>query len=132
MNDSRFSWEGIHVIWIILGLIGAALGIGSMPPMSKKQLWTAIGAGFTCAILGPWLIPEAVAWWRNAATATPLPLPVSSALAFFFGIGGMFIVPGAIVFWTTVKSNPMAMVDWLRGKGPPPPPPPSDTTKVVP
>lgn len=119
-SESRFTWEGIHVIWIILGLIGAALGVGSMPEMTRKQLWTSLGSGLACAIVIPWVLPDAIAWWRNVP-AHPLPVPVTGAIAFFLGIGGMFIVPGFIVFWASVKRNPFGFLDWIRGRNPTPP-----------
>jgi hypothetical protein len=118
VND-KFSWEGISLLWVLLGFIGAALGIGSMPEMTKKQLWTALGSGVVCAALAPSVVPELIGWWR-VAPVVPLPGPIGNLLAFFFGIGGMFIVPGCIVMWSSWKKNPWAVVNWIRGRGQPP------------
>ncbi len=120
----RFTWEGIQLIWVILGFIGAALGISSMPPMSKRQLVAALAAGVVCAALIPQVSAELLAWLRSTPTV-PLPSGVNNVLAFFFGIGGMFIIPGAIVFWRSFQTNPFFIIDWVRGKGPPPPAPPA-------
>lgn len=115
--------EGIDLIWIVLGFVGAALGIAYMPKMEKPQLLAALVAGVACAMLATPLVDAIfVNWaptWMNA-THDHLPHIINNAFAFFFGIGGMFIVPGIIVFWRSGAKNPFAIVDWLRGKSPPP------------
>jgi hypothetical protein len=137
VND-KWSWEGIQLIWVVFGLVGAALGIASMPKMSNRQLWVALVAGVVCASLGPGLLVELLSWWRERP-AVPLPTAVGNGLAFFLGIGGMFIVPGAIRFWQVVQDNPLGFWDWVRGRGPapvapkqPPAPVDEDQHKVQP
>lgn len=124
MNESGrgLSWEGIQLVWVILGFIGAALGIGSMPTMTRKQLITAMLSGLVAAALAPQWAAHLYGRWFGPE---PIPPFMNNTIAFFFGIGGMFIVPGAIVFWQNFRNNPLGFIDWIRGKGPPPPPPPA-------
>lgn len=126
MND-KLSWEGIQLIWVVLGLVGAALGIGSMPRMTKQQLWFALGSGVACAALAPGAIPEFIAWWR-VAPVVPLPGMIANVLAFVFGIGGMFVVPTLIKIFKAVQEDPLGWLDYLRGRGSKPanPTPPMD------
>lgn len=122
MSDSKWSWEGIQLLWPILGLIGAALGIGSLPPMTHRQLWTALLSGVVAAALAPQWAAHIYLRWFGAE----IPPFMNNTIAFFFGVGGMFIVPAVIVFWKTMRDNPFALIDWLRGRGgaPPASPPP--------
>lgn len=117
MNDG--SIEGISLMSAALGFIGASLGIGYMPPMSKKQMFSALLAGVMCAAL----IAPLAAQWAGAQFDFVMPKGGHYLLGFFFGIGGMFIIPGVIVFWRTASTNPMAIVEWVRGRAPPPAPP---------
>lgn len=127
MDGSRLSWEGISLVSVVLGFVGAALGVSYMPPMNKKQLLAALVAGVTCAALAPGATSEAIAWWRSTPAApvlaVPLPAALNNVLAFVSGIGGMFLVPGLIVAFQSFKKNPFAVVDWARGRGAPPTPP---------
>lgn len=104
---------------VVLGFIGAVLGVSYMPPMSSKQLFAALVAGVVCGAL----LPSAIAALFLFVINWTVPTVVDRILALFTGLGGMFIVPGAIVFWQSVAKNPMTAVDWIRGKGPPPTPP---------
>jgi hypothetical protein len=96
MADDRLSWEGIQLVWIVLGLFGAALGIGSLPEMSKKQCWVALGSGLVFSAYGPMWIAWGVNHW---VTAEPMPPFMLSSTAFICGVGGMFLVPTIISFW---------------------------------
>ena len=101
MSDGKFSWEGIDLIWVILGFLGSALGISRMPPMNKWQLFTALIAGVVISAMAPQVLILA---WPTA------PDVVKNITAFFFGIGGMFIVPGAVVFWQGFATDPWGWV----------------------
>lgn len=102
MADQRWSWEGIQLIWVVLGIFGAALGIGSMPPMSARQCWTALGSGIVFAGLGPqWADHTYIHWlptWVNP-THTPMPDFMLGSIAFICGVGGLFLIPLIIAFW---------------------------------
>jgi hypothetical protein len=113
-----YVWEGISLMSVVLGFIGAVLGVSYMPAMGTKQLAASLVAGVVCAALMPSLVASALA----SAFGWTLPIMGHHVLALFFGIGGMFIIPGAIVFWQTAAKNPLGVWDWIRGKGPPPPP----------
>lgn len=102
-----FSFQGFELIAAVLGFIGAALGISYSPPMTKKEMFAALLAGVSCAVLGPALASQVYA----------LPPIVNNALAFIFGIGGMFIVPGLLGLWRGFSVDPWAFIDRLRGKG---------------
>jgi hypothetical protein len=120
--SEKFSWEGIQLLWIILGLLGAALGIGAMPQMTRKQLWTALGAGAVCAMLAPGAIPELLGWWRNTP-AVALPGAVGNLVAFVFGIGGIYFVAGIVAVFKKFQVNPLWVIDFARGRQTLPPPP---------
>lgn len=120
MNDGKWSWEGIDLIWVVLGFLGAALGISRMPPMNKWQLFTSLIAGIVISALAPQVL---ILIWPNA------PAVLKNITAFFFGIGGMFIVPGAIVFWQGFATDPwgwvtriLDLIDRIR-RAPPKPDP---------
>lgn len=119
----KLTWEGIDLIWVVLGFVGAALGIAYMPKMEKSQLTAALLAGIMCAALGTPLADAAyismAPQWMNVDHGH-LPKIINNAMAFFLGIGGMFIIPGVIVFWRYGARNPFVIFDWIRGKGPPP------------
>ncbi|MFN8696303.1 MAG: hypothetical protein ACK5XE_08310 [Burkholderiales bacterium] len=100
-----FNWHGFELITAVLGFIGAALGISYSPPMTKKEMFAALLAGVVCAVLGPQLV----------AQIYQLPSIVNNALAFTFGIGGMFIVPGLLTMWREFGVNPFGFIDRLRG-----------------
>lgn len=104
---------GISLLTLIFGFIGACLGISYMPPMSRKEQLFALLAGLSCSALAPALL----GWWL----ARDVPVPVASAIGFVFGILGMFLVPGVIIFGQSFRSNPFFVIDWLRGRGGPPP-----------
>ena len=114
----KFQWEGISLISVVLGFVGACLGISYVPPMTAKQLAAALVSGIICGAL----LPSAVAAGLLGVMSWTVPTVMDRILALFFGIGGMFIVPGSIVFWQSASKNPMLVWDWMRGKGPPPPP----------
>ena len=101
-----FDWHGFELITAVLGFIGAALGISYSPPMTKKEMFAALLAGVVCAVLGPSLVMQVYT----------LPPIVNNALAFIFGIGGMFIVPGLLALWRGFASDPWAWLDKLRGQ----------------
>lgn len=101
----ELSWQGFELLTAVLGFIGAALGISYSPPMTKKEMFAALLAGVVCAVLGPQL----------AMQIYTLPPIVNNALAFIFGIGGMFIVPGLLAIWRGFASDPWAWLDKLRG-----------------
>lgn len=96
MSDDKLTWEGIDLIWVILGFLGAALGLSRMPPMNKWQLFTALISGVVFAAFAPQIL--LLIW-----AAPPV---IRNITAFVFGIGGMFIVPGIIVFWQAFATDP--------------------------
>lgn len=102
MDEQHWSWGGIQLIWVVLGILGAAMGIGSMPPMSTKQCWVALGSGVFFASYGPqWASYAFVHWipaWLNPAH-DPMPSFMTGSVAFFCGVGGLFLIPGVIAFW---------------------------------
>ena len=100
-----FNWQGFELITAVLGFVGAALGISYSPPMTKKEMFAALLAGVVCAVLGPSLVMQVYA----------VPSIVNNALAFVFGIGGMFIVPGLLSLWRGFANDPWAWLDKLRG-----------------
>ena len=101
-----FNWQDFELITAVLGFIGAALGISYSPPMSKKEMFAALLGGVVCAVLGPQLVMQIYT----------LPPIVNNALAFIFGIGGMFIVPGLLSFWRGFAVDPWGWLDKLRGQ----------------
>lgn len=115
-DESRSAWAGVQVFWIVLGFLGAALGVSSMPTMSKKQMFTAVVSGLVCSALAP----QWAAHYYARIFSEPIPAFMNNTVAFVFGVGGMFIVPGLIVGWQRFKENPFVFIDYLRGKGPPP------------
>ncbi len=127
MSD-KIQWEGIQLIWVVLGIFGAAIGLGSLPQMNRPQLWTAVSSGIVCSAMAPqWANHAYVYWlptWINSSGDT-LPSFMSGTIAFVFGIGGMFIVPGIIVFWQGFQDNPwgwfskiMDAINRMRGVPP--------------
>lgn len=98
---------GVKVVSLVFAFVGAALGIGYTPEITKRAAFAALVAGVTCGALGP----EAVAW----ALGKPLPLIANNALAVVFGIGGMFIVPGVIRVWAQFRDDPFGWLDRFRG-----------------
>lgn len=124
MDEKRMTWEGINLLWIVLGFIGAALGVSYMPPMNKKQLAGAMLSGLVCAALAP----QWAGHYYAKIIGEPTPAFMNNTVAFLFGIGGMFIVPAVLVFWTGFRDNPLGFIDWIRGRGPAPrrTPPPAD------
>lgn len=126
----KIQWEGIQLIWVVMGIFGAAIGLGSLPRMTRKQLWTAVASGIVFSAMAPqWANHAYVHWlptWVNASGA-PLPSFMSGTIAFVFGIGGMFIVPGIIVFWQGFSTDPWGWFHKLmdainRARGIPVPP----------
>lgn len=103
MKDAM--WNGFELITAVLGFIGAALGISYSPPMTKKEMFAALLAGVVCAVLGPSLLMQLYT----------LPPIVNNALAFIFGIGGMFIVPGLLALWRSFATDPWKFIDRFRG-----------------
>lgn len=115
MNDgplSSVSWEGINLVWLIMGLVGACLGVSYMPPMSKKQLAGAMASGVVFAALAPQWAGHYYLKWMGE----PIAHFMNNTVAFVFGIGGMFIVPCIIVFWTDFRDNPWGFIEWIRGR----------------
>lgn len=118
--QEKIQWEGIELIWVVLGIFGAAIGLGSMPKMNRPQLWTAVASGIVCSAMAPqWANYLASKW-----LAMTLPSFMAGTIAFVFGIGGMFIVPGIIVFWQGFQNDPwgwfhklMDAVNRVRGGG---------------
>lgn len=109
MNEGFEALTGVKVVSLVFAFIGAALGIGYTPEITKRMAVAALIAGVTCGALGP----EAVAYFYGK----PIPLIVNNALAVVFGIGGMFIVPGLIRFWQDFRDNPLGFLDRFRGTG---------------
>jgi hypothetical protein len=116
MEHQRWSWEGIQLIWVVLGILGAALGIGSMPPMSKKQCWTALGSGCIFAGLGPqWLNHAYMYWfptWINPAK-TEMPGFMLGSFAFVCGVGGLFLIPAIVAFWKDPRGFLVSIVEFV-------------------
>jgi hypothetical protein len=108
----KLTFEGINLLWLIFGLIGAALGISYMPPMTKGRMAAAIFAGLACAALFPQLAAHYYQTWFT----TPIPPAINNTFAFVFGVLGMFIVPGIIVIGEKFQANPWWVIDFLRGK----------------
>lgn len=108
MDDQHWSWEGIQLIWVVLGIFGAAMGIGAMPPMTKKQCWTALGSGVFFASYGPqWMNYGFIHWvpaWINAGH-DPMPSFMLGSVAFVCGVGGLFLIPGILAFWRDPKGT---------------------------
>jgi len=102
----KMSWAGIELAAIVFALVGAALGVSYSPEMTKRQMSAAVLAGLACGAL----LPELVASVYN------MPAIAKNGLAFVFGIGGMFIVPGVIALWRGFANDPWAFFDRLRGK----------------
>lgn len=113
MNDSFETLSGMKIVWLVLGFIGAALGIRYSPPMSKGDAIAALGAGVVCAGFGPPLFAFWFSW--------KLPPVADNALAFVCGILGMFVVPGILSVGREFAANPWSFFDKLRsvfgGKG---------------
>lgn len=121
----KMSWAGIELAAIVFALVGAALGVSYSPEMTKRQMAAAVLAGLACGAL----LPELV------ASVYHMPAIAKNGLAFIFGIGGMFIVPGVIAIWRGFANDPWAFFDRLRGKStapPPPPPPPPPSQPIAP
>lgn len=123
-EDTGLVWEGIKLIWVVMGFIGAALGVSTLPPMGPKQLFFAATSGIVCAAFAPqWAGFMYLRWMGD-----PIPAFMNNTIAFIFGIGGMFIVPGLITLWRGFKDNPWGWVQKIAElfgyskKGPPPPP----------
>jgi hypothetical protein len=104
---SEASHGGFELIAGVLGFIGALLGVSYSPPMSKKEMFAALGAGLVCGALCPLLIVQLY---------PALPPVASHALAFVFGVGGMFIVPGLLALWRGFAVDPWGFIDRIRGK----------------
>ena len=111
---SLFAESGITILAIVLGTLGAALGVAYSPKMDPREMWAAMGSGFGCALLFPAIIAQ---YW-------PIPPVVVAGLAFFFGVVGMFIVPGFLVIGQKFKENPFWFIEWIlalkNGGGPKP------------
>ena len=111
MNDQHLSWDGIQLIWVVLGILGAAVGINNMPPMSKRQCWSALCSGVIFAGYGPqWVDYAYVHWtpdWFNA-THGDLPSFMLGSIAFVCGVGGLFLVPGIMTFWKDPRGTFLA------------------------
>jgi branched-subunit amino acid transport protein len=116
----KLVWEGLSLIYAVIGIVAGFLGLGHVPPMGVVARLSAVAS---CALTAT-ILPDVFADGLTHFTGWSVPIKVRYVLAFFFGLGGMFIVPGTIVFWQSAAKNPMALVDWLRGKGPPPTPDP--------
>lgn len=108
----KLTFEGINLLWLIFGLIGAALGISYMPPMTKARMAAALVAGIACAALFPQLAAALYQTWFT----TPIPPAINNTFAFLFGILGMFIIPGIIVIGEKFMENPWWVIDKFRGK----------------
>lgn len=106
-NDSFHTVTGVKLVLLVFSIIGAALGIGYSPRMTPLQALTALLAGAACGVLAPDLIAS--------ISGTELSPAIEKLLAFVFGIGGMFIIPGIIAIWTGFKNDPWAWLDKLRG-----------------
>lgn len=112
---------------MVLGFVGAALGISYMPPMRKRDVFAALFSGLIMAGLAP----QWAGHYYEKFFTEPIPAFMNNTIAFFFGIGGMFIVPGAIAAWTAIRANPFVIVDWigrLKARAPTAPPPGADET----
>lgn len=126
-GSGKLSWEGIELMWVVLGLIGASLGISRMPTMTKRDLSFSLLSGVVCAAFAP----QWAAHFYHVYMGAEIPVFMNNTVAFIFGIGGMFLVPGVIVFWQAFSKDPwgavMKLVNALRGKSSAPTaPPPAD------
>lgn len=106
MTTPSTGWAGFELIASVLGFIGAALGISYSPPMTKKEMFAALLAGLVCGVLGPQLVSQLY----------QVPPIVNNALAFIFGLGGMFIIPGLLAMWRGFAVDPWSFIDRIRGK----------------
>lgn len=111
---SFLAGSGITIFTIVFGTLGAALGIAYSPKMEPRQMWAALFSGLACASLIPQICAH---YW-------PMPEVVKNGLAFFFGVVGLFIVPGFLVVGQRFKENPFWLIEWLlrlkNGEGPKP------------
>lgn len=105
---------GIKLAWLVFGAVGALLGISYTPAMTSRQMIAALLAGISCASLAP---QGVLAVWPS------LPPFAQGAIAFAFGIGGMYIVPGLLALWRAFAENPWSAIDRMRGNRPQPVPP---------
>jgi len=130
MDGHKLAWEGIELVWVVLGFFGAAIGLGSIPQMSRPQLWTALMSGVVLSAMAPqwanFIARHMMPSWVDPITLL-LPSFMTGSIAFVFGIGGMFIVPGIIVFWREFGINPwgwftkiLDLINRARGITPPP------------
>lgn len=111
MKDDGLSFEGIRLITIILGFVGAALGISYTRQMSKRDQWAALLSGVAMCML----IPQASSdWWHSHYNEEMSPA-INNIVAFLSGLFGMFIVPGLLVIGEKFKTNPWWVIDWVRG-----------------
>lgn len=116
MDEQRLSWGGIQLIWVVLGILGALLGIGSMPPMSNRQCWVALGSALVFSSYGPqWAAFIFAHWlpeWMNPAHA-PMPSFMLGSVAFVCGVGGLFLVPGIITVWKDPRGALRDLIEYL-------------------
>ena len=96
---------GVKVSALIFGAIGAALGIAYTPQMTRREMFAALLAGLVCAAILPELVQQYV-------TLAPV---IANGVAFIFGIGGMFLVPGILAMWRGFRDDPWSFIDRLRG-----------------
>lgn len=116
---------GVTFASMIIGFIGAVLGISYVPEMSKKQMFAALLAGLCCAAF---MTPVAAHWYSLYFGPT-VPQFLENGIAFLLGISGMYIVPGFLSLSRSFRDNPFGFLDRLRGRASVPdvpPKPPGD------
>lgn len=113
----------ITVVAVVFGVIGAALGIAYTPEISRRQAVAAMVSGLVGAFIFAPLVLHLV-------KLNPAPMWAVAGLGFFFGVGGMFIVPLIVMFWSRLAKDPtgfigkvLDFIEQMRGRRPPPPPP---------
>ncbi len=106
---------GVTFASMVIGFIGAVLGVSYVPEMSKKQMFAALLAGLCCAAF---ITPVATHWYA-IYFAAPTPQFLENGAAFLLGISGMYIVPGFLSISRAFRDNPLGFIDRLRGRTPP-------------
>jgi hypothetical protein len=122
MAETNLSWEGIQLVWVIMGVIGAALGIGAMPKMSNRECWVALGSGLVFSGYGPqWANHAYVHWagWVNPAH-DPMPNFMLGSVAFVCGVGGLFLIPAILAFYRDPRGFISKVLQLIKGVKVPP------------
>lgn len=116
-DETKLSWEGIQLVWVVLGLFGAALGVGTLPPMTTRQCWVALGSGLVFAAYGPLWVNHAFQHWVPAwanPTQAAVPSFMLGSAAFICGVGGMFLVPAILSFWRDPRAFAVRAWEFIK------------------